>query len=207
MPVRRPLHALVLLVALFALTAADASARQAAAGPSGLHPFLLRVDEPRSTSYSRTPAFAWNPIRGAQHYEFQLSTSGSFRDSGIVYSDTSLTTPVAAPRLTLPWINGSPHALYARVRAVLVDESTTLWSPAYGFDMDPPRGADAAAELPGPPPLDARGRRRRVPGLVRRSAEDGLHRDERPRPARVLLLPPGRLVAGPGALAHSRAPA
>lgn len=155
---RRPLHVVLLLVALLALTVSDASARQAASGPTGLHPFQLRVDEPRSTSFTRTPAFAWNPIRGAQHYEFQLSTSGSFRESGIVYSDSTLTTPVTAPRLTLPWINGSPHALYARVRAVLVNDTTTLWSPAYGFDMDPPAV---------PTPLPS------YPGLLRWTPADG----------------------------------
>lgn len=158
MPARRTLHSLVLLVALLAPAASDASARSAASGPAGLHPFLLRVDEPRSTSFTRTPSFAWNPVRGAQRYEFQLSTSGSFRESGIVYSDTTLTTPVAAPRLTLPWINGSPHALYARVRAGLVDGSTTLWSSSYGFDMDPPAV---------PTPLPS------YPGLLRWTPADG----------------------------------
>ena len=159
MSVRRLAHTLVLLVALFALTASGAPGRaRPRRARSGLHPFLLRVDEPRSATFSRTPAFAWNPVRGAQHYEFQLSTSGSFRESGIVYSDTTLTTPVAAPRLTLPWINGTPHALYARVRAVLVDETTTLWSAPYGFDMDPP---------PVPTPLPS------YPGLLRWTPADG----------------------------------
>src|SRR5215212_4713464 len=102
---------------------------------SGLHPFLLRVDEPRADTFARTPSFAWNPLAGAVRYEFQLSTSNAFRESGIVYSDTSLTSPVAAPALTLPWITGTPHALYARVRAVLAD-TTTDWSASFGFDME-----------------------------------------------------------------------
>ncbi len=158
MPVRRPLHLLALLGALLALTVSDASARQTASGPGNLHPFLLRVDEPRSTTFTRTPAFAWNPIRGARRYEFQLSTSSSFRESGVVYSDTTLSTPVAAPALTLPWINGTPHALYARVRAVLIDDTTTLWSAPYGFDMDPPAV---------PTPLPS------YPGLLRWTPADG----------------------------------
>ena len=101
---------LFLLVVLSALTATvDASA---ASAPKNLHPFLLRADETREREFSRTPAFAWNPVRGAVRYEFQLATSKAFSESGVVYSDTSLTTPVAAPSLTLPWISGSPHALY-----------------------------------------------------------------------------------------------
>lgn len=130
-----------------ALGTADAGARGASA-PTGLHPFLLRVDEPPSRTFSRTPGFAWNPVRGARRYEFQLSTSSSFRESGVVYSDTSLTTPVASPALTLPWINGTPHALYARVRAVL-DSSTTAWSAAYGFDMEPASVPTPLASYPG----------------------------------------------------------
>ena len=91
------------------------------------------------------------------HYEFQLSTSGSFQDSGIVFSDTSLTSPVVAPALTLPWITGTPHALYARVRAVL-DDTSTDWSGAFGFDMQPP---------PPPTPLPS------YPGLLRWTPVDG----------------------------------
>jgi hypothetical protein len=77
---------LFLPLAVLALTAsAGAATRAAAVTPGGLHPFLLRVDEPRSDSFSRTPAFAWNPVSGAVRYEFQLSTSNAFRESGIVY--------------------------------------------------------------------------------------------------------------------------
>ena len=59
----------------------------------------------------------------------------------------------------------------------------------------------AAPVISRPPPLDAGRRRRRVPGLVRRSAEDGADADERRRSAGVLLVPPGGVLAGPGALA------
>ena len=146
---------LVLFAALLALTATvDASA---APGPTSLHPFLLRADESREREFSRTPAFAWNPVRGAVRYEFQLSTGSSFRENGIVYSDTSLTTPVAAPDLTIPWISGSPHAIYARVRAILAN-SATDWSAPYGFDM-------AAASIPAPLPSQ--------PGLLRWTPVDG----------------------------------
>jgi hypothetical protein len=149
---------LVLSLAVLALTSSAGAGTHAAAGaPSGLHPFLLRVDEPRADSFSRTPAFAWNPVSGAVRYEFQLSTSNAFRESGIVFSDTSLTSPVVSPALTLPWITGSPHALYARVRAVLAD-TTTAWSSSFGFDMQPPT-------VPSPLPS--------APGLLRWTPVDG----------------------------------
>ncbi len=151
------LRCLLALAAAGLLAGAAEAGPRAAAGPTGLHPFLLRVDEPRQDTFSRTPSFAWNPVAGAVRYEFQLSTSSTFRDSGIVYSDTSLTSPVAAPSLTLPWITGSPHALYARARAVLTD-STTPWSASFGFDLEP-------AAVPRPLPS--------YPGLLRWTPVDG----------------------------------
>ena len=148
---------LALCLTLAALSGASDAAARVGAAPTGLKPFLLRVDEPASRTFSRTPGFAWNPVKGAQRYEFQLSTSATFRESGVIFSDTSLTSPVASPALTLPWITGSPHALYARVRAVL-DDATTAWSAPYGFDMEP-------AAVPTPLPS--------YPGLLRWTPVDG----------------------------------
>ena len=133
-----------------ALGAAAGPARSAGlAAPQDLHAFLLRADEPRATSFSRTPAFAWSPVPGATSYEIQLSTSSAFRDNGIIYADKKLTTPVAAPTVTLPWITGSPHSLYARVRAV-TQTTTSPWSASFGFDVVPP---DVASPLPSYPGL------------------------------------------------------
>ena len=158
MTVRAALIASVVAAALLSPASPALAATRATTGaPTGLHAFLLRVDEPRTEVFSRTPSFAWNPVPGAVHYEFQLSTSGSFQDSGIVFDDSTLTSPVAAPALTLPWITGTPHALYARVRAVL-DTTTTDWSSAFGFDMQPP---------PPPTPLPS------YPGLLRWTPVDG----------------------------------
>jgi hypothetical protein len=90
-------------------------------------------------------------------YQFQISTSSTFRDNGIVYSDATLRTPVSAPTLTLPWITGFPHSLYARVRAIL-DSTTSPWSAPYGFDVTPP---------PPPTPLPS------YPGLLRWTPIEG----------------------------------
>src|SRR5215213_5552190 len=118
------------------------------AAPARLHAFLLRADEPVDTSFPRTPSFAWSPVAGAVRYQFQLSTSSSFRDNGLIYSASNLTTPVAAPLVTLPWINGNPHALFARVRAIK-PSSATPWSAPFGFDMEPSAPPKPLASEPG----------------------------------------------------------
>ena len=124
----------LLLACLGALALAAPAHAARADGPTGLHAFLLRSDEPRATAFARTPAFAWSPVAGALRYEFQLSTSSIFRESGIVYEDEAVTGPAASPPLALPWVTGNPHSLFARVRAVL-PSGVTPWSSAYGFDM------------------------------------------------------------------------
>ena len=153
----RAARLLMLLVALLTISVAAGSARSADTGPTGLHGFLLRADEPQRTSFPRTPSFAWNPVPGALHYEFQLSLSDTFRDNSVVYDDQQALTPVEAPPVTLPWITGTPYALYARVRAVLPDGSTP-WSTNFGFDMVPP---------PPPTPLSS------YPGLLRWTPVEG----------------------------------
>jgi len=123
---------IALLVVLAAgFTAVSGSARTLDLGaPTGLHGFLLRADEPQASTFDRTPSFAWNPVPGATGYEFQLSTSSTFRDNGIVYANNALTTPVAAPNVTLPWITSNPHSLYARARAV-TQTTTSAWSAPF----------------------------------------------------------------------------
>src|SRR2546423_3080036 len=117
-------------------SAADAATPVKGASPGHLHGFLLRADEPVTNSFPRTPSFAWDPVPGAVKYQFQLATSSSFRDSGLIFTASNLTTPVAAPTVTLPWITGSPHALFARVRAIR-SSGATAWSTPFGFDMEP----------------------------------------------------------------------
>jgi hypothetical protein len=141
--------AAVCLSLLGVVSAADAATPVTGASPAHLHGFLLRADEPVATSFPRTPSFAWTPVAGAVRYQFQLSTTSSFRESGLLYTATNLMTPVAAPQLTLPWITGNPHALFARVRAIK-HSSLTPWSVAYGFDMEP---SSAPKPLPSEPGL------------------------------------------------------
>ena len=131
-------HARILLFCLALLVLApSAGARPTPLRvPSGLHGFLLRANEPVTDSFPRTPSFAWNPVAGAVRYQFQLSTSSTFRENGLIWDANGLASPVVAPDISLPWITGNPHALYARVRAV-VRSGATPWSQPFGFDMEP----------------------------------------------------------------------
>jgi hypothetical protein len=145
----RLVRAATLLAALLALGTVVGSAQSGTSAPTGLHGFLLRADETHQTSFSRTPSFAWNPVSGTDHYEFQLSLSSTFRDNSVVYADGSARTPVEAPSLTLPWITGNPHSLYARVRSVTAAGTTTPWSRTFGFDMVPPAPPTPLSSYPG----------------------------------------------------------
>jgi hypothetical protein len=83
--------ALVAVVLLGTLLTASASALNSAApgAPKGLRGFELRPNEPVSHTFSRTPAFAWNPVRGASCYEFELATSRTFDGSSVFWSNVA----------------------------------------------------------------------------------------------------------------------
>jgi hypothetical protein len=163
----RAARLLSLLALTFAALAVGSAHASGLAAPTGLHGFLLRADEPAqpNDSFPRTPSFAWDPVPGAIGYEFQLSTSNTFSsgdnaaDNAIFYDTNTPVSPVVAPPLVLPWITGSPHGLYARVRATTPD-GVTPWSADYGFDMEP----DPAY----PTPLPAT-----APGLLRWTPIEG----------------------------------
>jgi hypothetical protein len=143
--------------------------------PTGLKAFLLRADDSPTHTFSRTPSFAWSPVPGALRYEFELGTSRSFADSGTVWTNTKLTSPVASVPIALPWITGKPHSLYAHVRAI-TRKGTTPWSAPYGFDM-------RWTTLPRPQPS--------YPGLLRWTTVPGANRYQ------VWLVDPGTAgVAG-----------
>jgi hypothetical protein len=116
--------------------------------PKGLRAFLADKGTGGDVTFSRTPAFAWRPVRGAAKYEFALSTSPLFATSGLVWDDSTLKTPVAAVPIALPWITGDPHSLYARVRALGANGAVGPWSKSFGFDMRW-TGTGIATPLPG----------------------------------------------------------
>src|SRR5262249_23814195 len=129
------------------------------AAPRSLHAFLPGLAS-GSTSFPRTPAFAWNPVRGAAKYELVLATDPVFSGNSIAWDDPTVTSPVAAIPISLPWITGTPHSLYARVRGIATNGAVGPWSKSFGFDM---RWMDDGI----PVALDS------PPGLVRWQPVDG----------------------------------
>lgn len=141
---------LVPVLAALAVGGLAGSSSAAVSAPTGLHGFLLVASEARTTTFHRTPSFAWRPVRGASRYELQLSTTSTFRDNGILWDERNLLTPVAAPPITLPWITGSPHSLYARVRALFGGGGrASAWSKPFGFDVVPPAAPKQLSSYPG----------------------------------------------------------
>src|SRR5581483_4629177 len=129
---------LLTLLALAAVAYVPAAQSSPSAVPTGLRAVLLRADEPTVTTFPRTPSFAWAPYNGALSYDFELSTSRRFAESTIVWSTGSRTTPLQVPAVTipiaLPWMTGTPYALYAHVRAHTAS-GVTRWSAPFGFNM------------------------------------------------------------------------
>ncbi len=83
--------ALLASALLGTLVATSASAAPPGA-PQGLRGFELRPNESPTHTFSRTPAFAWSPVRGAACYEFELATSRTFDGSSVFWSNVSAGT-------------------------------------------------------------------------------------------------------------------
>jgi hypothetical protein len=128
----RVLSLAALLAAL--MLAGSAEAKRPSMAPTGLHPFVLRADEPITHTFSRTPSFGWNPVRGAVTYQFELATSQRFSDNSMVWSTKGLKSPAVAIPVSLPWMTGHPYSLYAHVRAV-TRKGPGPWSTPFGFNM------------------------------------------------------------------------
>jgi hypothetical protein len=147
---------LLTLLAFSATVLVPAAQTAPLAAPTGLRAFLLRADQPIADTFPRTPSFAWTPYDRAQSYDFELSTSKSFDDSAIVWSTAGRASPLQVPAVAipvaLPWMTGSPYALYAHVRAH-THSGLSRWSTPFGFNMR----WKAAPQALGPD----------VPGLVR----------------------------------------
>ena len=114
--------------------AAPCGSALSASTPHNLHAFVLRADAPVTHTFDRTPSFAWSPVPGAKTYQFELSTSKKFSDSGIVWSTKGLTTPAVSIPISLPWMTGNPYSLYAHVRAI-TGKGAQSWSTPFGFNM------------------------------------------------------------------------
>src|SRR5829696_2421560 len=125
---------LLCLVALLLTGSVQAGVDTAPAPPQGLRGFLLRPTEAVTHEFARTPSFSWLPVRGAVRYEFELSKNAAFSESGTFWSDEKLKTPAVSVPVALPWMTGSPYAVYARVRAITGD-GVSPWSASFGFNV------------------------------------------------------------------------
>lgn len=76
-------------VALLGTLLATSAAAAPPGAPKALRGFELRPNEVPTHTFSRTPAFAWNPVRGAACYEFELATSRTFDGSSAFWSNVS----------------------------------------------------------------------------------------------------------------------
>src|SRR5207253_690417 len=129
------------VLALVALGVALVSSAGAAGGgyapPTGLRAFLLTPSEAPARYYPRTPSFTWNPVTTKTgSYDFELATSRTFTDSSLLFDYPGLKIPAVAVDHQLPWMTGSPYALWARVRWMSPGgKNVTQWSKPFGFNM------------------------------------------------------------------------
>ena len=90
--------AIVVLALLLASGAGAATRSQSSstlAAPQKLHGFLLRAHEPTRDTFTRTPSFAWQPVMGANRYEFQLASSRTFGSGALLARKTTRTPAVS----------------------------------------------------------------------------------------------------------------
>jgi hypothetical protein len=125
---------LLCLVALVLTGSVQARVDASPAAPKGLRGFLLRPSEAATHEFARTPSFSWLPVSGATRYEFELSKNAAFTEAGTFWSDAQLKSPAVAVPVALPWMTGSPYAVYARVRA-LTRAGVSPWSRSFGFNV------------------------------------------------------------------------
>ncbi len=125
---------LLLCLAALVLTGSVQAHVAATPAPKNLRAFLLRPSEAVTHEFARTPSFSWLPVRGAVRYEFELSKNAAFTEAGTFWSDEKLKTPAVSVPVALPWMTGSPYAVYARVRAITRD-GVSPWSAPFGFNV------------------------------------------------------------------------
>ena len=99
----------ILAIAVFGAVLATSAAAAPPRPPGRLRGFELRTNEVPTHTFSRTPAFAWSPVRGASCYEFELATSRSFDGSSVFWSNVA-----AGARIGQVLPRGDDHRSCAR---------------------------------------------------------------------------------------------
>ena len=123
---KRHARTLPLFITMVAMLAFAAPGYGALAKPT--------VTAPTSgASYNTLPHFSWNPVAGADHYEFQIAADSAFTSSVLGFGQDDFITKntTATVAKTLP--NGT---YYWRVRAQsLTGSSQSAWSDTQSFTM------------------------------------------------------------------------
>ena len=162
--------------ARLAPAAAGAHPPRRTAAPTGLHalPAARRRAAAARRTFSRTPSFAWKPVRGRVRYEFQLSTSEHASATAASSTRTRADEPVASRSRSR--CRGSPASPYCpvRPRARRHADRHDAVDATYGFNMRWPTAAEPIESCPGPAPLDAR---RRAPRATRSGSSTRGKRD------------------------------
>jgi hypothetical protein len=122
-PRRTSKSRLTLLPAAVLLAVATLAVGAAGAGPAT--PVLLGPND--GSSFDSLPAFAWQPVPGAERYDFELSADPGF-NSKVATSSTRNTR--ATVKVSLP--NGD---YFWRVRAVTAGGDPGAWSASRGLRM------------------------------------------------------------------------
>ena len=95
MPAARLVLTLAAAAALVSGVSSAGASTQTLPRPTGVRAFLLKANEEERHAFPRTPSFAWNPVRGALRYEFQLATSKRFNEGSVVWSNVDAKTQTA----------------------------------------------------------------------------------------------------------------
>ena len=77
-------------IALFGTSASATRRRRRRPARPGTARLRAPPERAATHTFSRTPAFAWNPVRGASCYEFELATSRTFDGSSVFWSNVSI---------------------------------------------------------------------------------------------------------------------
>jgi hypothetical protein len=119
---------LTTLAALVATVLAAAAPAQAVPNTPLPTPQLLAPAN--GASVASVPAFAWAPVQGVDHYEFQLAADAGFNSPVLGRGNDSFSTSNTRATVLKTFPNGN---YYWRVRSVTADGSVSPWSPGRMF--------------------------------------------------------------------------
>jgi hypothetical protein len=136
--------ALVTALAVAVAGSAVAKPSKPTAAPKNLRGFLLSPSESVSHVFSRTPAFAWSPVRGALCYEFELGTSAAFSESSIVWSNVRTGVKPGGGCATVPASSATPTTPTSPTAPATSTSGGTAGSTSGSGATTPTTGGDPA---------------------------------------------------------------